>query len=330
MANLFDSASPAIQHNMLRDVREMVHHETGESLDEEQAVEIARKILRGAKSREALYRVSTVRLRRLIDALPARARRAHSTKRQHFAGYDFTSGPEGTVVHRAGSGRSEFARGDRVEYRDVNLTQQGTVASASGKWVMVRWDGRPFESREWGPNLRRVSGAAHATKKTSKQLDGEINDILIARQKREAREARERASSSPRSAGIPSQAEYERRELSEARKRIQEIERASLADRKEAAAEFLGAMQAYPQLVAERVGWLLAGNYGYGPMLLAKRILGSPRMNRSAALTQLAGAFEWQSPEAMTRASWKKLTRAQQAALERAVQGAIRDAEREE
>lgn len=102
-------------------------------------------------------------------------------KHLHFAGYDFTAGPEGTVIHRpvptpAGSG---FRSGDRVEYRDVNLWQQGTVTGSDGKWVMVRWDGKSFESREWAPNLRYVSTGAtgathHATKKTAAQLDREI------------------------------------------------------------------------------------------------------------------------------------------------------------
>jgi hypothetical protein len=102
-------------------------------------------------------------------------------KRLHFAGYDFTSGPGGTVIHRSAPDLSGFRPGDRVEYQDVNLTQQGTVTGADGKWIMVRWDGRSFESREWAPNLRRVSmGTAHAlrshhaTKKSPAQLDREI------------------------------------------------------------------------------------------------------------------------------------------------------------
>lgn len=170
-------------------------------------------------------------------------------------------------------------------------------------------------------------------RKTDAQLDREVNDILVARQKREARERESAAlrrlqeTQQPRSPGIPSQAEYEQRELREANQRLAKVERAPLADRKEASTEFFAAMRDHPDLVAERVGWLLDGNYGYGQMLLAKRVLGSPRMNRSAALTQMVAAFEWSSPGAMTRAAWKKLTKGQQAALDRAVQGAIRDAE---
>jgi len=162
-------------------------------------------------------------------------------------------------------------------------------------------------------------------KKTGKQLDSEINDILAARQKREARTAQP-----ARSSGVPSEGELARRELSEAHQRLSEVERAPLADRKEAAARFFEDMRDHPDLVAERVGWLLDGSYGAGEQMMARRILGSPRMNRSAALTQMTAALEWSSPSAMTRAAWKKLTKGQQAALEKAVQAAIRNAESQE
>jgi len=157
-------------------------------------------------------------------------------------------------------------------------------------------------------------------KKSSAQLGHEVDDILAARQKREAR-------ASTRPSGIPSQSEYENRELSLANQQLREVERAPLADRKAAAADFLVAMRDHPQLVADRIGWLLDGNYGYGAMQMAKRVLGRPRMNRSAALTHLIGAFEWQTPSAMAMAGWHKLTKGQQAALEKVVQRAIRDAE---
>lgn len=166
--------------------------------------------------------------------------------------------------------------------------------------------------------------ANNGGKKSGTQLNREINDILVARQKREARE---RAAKAPVRSGIPSQSEYERNELAEAHRHLSEIERAPLVDRKEAAATFLAVMRDNPGAVAERIGWLLDGNYGYGSMLMAKRVLASPRMNRSAALTHLVAAFEWRTPNAMARAAWNTLTKNQQSALEIAVQGAILDAE---
>ena len=163
-------------------------------------------------------------------------------------------------------------------------------------------------------------------KKSPAQLDQEIDEVLRMRQKKAAAAA-PRAS---RGSGIPSQAEYERRELEDANRKLAELRRAPLSERKEAQAEFLKVMRDNPDLVAERIGWLLDGNYGYGPMRLAKRVLGAPRMNRSAALTQMIGAFEWMAPEDMVRAAWKKLSAGEKAALEREVQDAIKSAQREE
>jgi len=129
---------------------------------------------------------------------------------------------------------------------------------------------------------------------------------------------------------IPSQADYERRELDDAARHEREVNRAPLADRREAQAEMLDAMANRPEVVAERVGWLLDGNYGYGPMLLAKRILHAKRMNRWAALVQEVGVREWACPRDMTRAAWKKMTKSQQTLLDAAVDVVIAAAEKEE
>ena len=169
-----------------------------------------------------------------------------------------------------------------------------------------------------------ANNGTNGTKKSGAQLQSEIDEVLRMRQKKAAKAA---AVAKPRSSGTPSQAEYERRELSDAQRKLAELRRAPLSERKEAQAEFLKAMRDDPDLVAERIGWLLGGNYGYGSKLLAQRVLGSPRMNRSAALTQMIGAFEWMTPEDMVRAAWKKLSAGEKAALERAVQGAIKDAQ---
>jgi hypothetical protein len=160
-------------------------------------------------------------------------------------------------------------------------------------------------------------------KKSGAQLDHEIHDILRARQKREAGQSAPRWSTEVRSGGIPSQAEYERVELSDAQKKLSEVRRAPLSERKEAQTEFFEAMRDNPEIVGERIGWLLDGNYGYGSMQLAKRVLGSPRTNRSAALTQMIGAFEWQVPEDMARTVWKKLSTSEKARLEREVKAVI-------
>jgi SpoVK/Ycf46/Vps4 family AAA+-type ATPase len=173
-------------------------------------------------------------------------------------------------------------------------------------------------------------------KKTGAQLQRDIDESLAARQKREAKRGASASllpqyqTNDPRT-GLQrySDEEYERRELREANEKLREVEKAPLADRKEGAARFFEAMRDRPEIVGERVGWLLDGNYGYGSKMLAKRVLSSPRMNRAAALTHMVAAFEWSTPGAMARAGWKKLTASQQAALDRAVLKAIRDAEAE-
>jgi hypothetical protein len=129
---------------------------------------------------------------------------------------------------------------------------------------------------------------------------------------------------------IPSQAEYEANERRMASRRVREVEGAPLGERKEAAVEFLDCMKNSPGLVAERIEWMLAGKYGYGVMLLAKEILGNPRMNRLAALTHMIAVHEWMCPQAMAIAAWKKLSSTEKARLDKAIEAVIRRAERGE
>jgi hypothetical protein len=129
---------------------------------------------------------------------------------------------------------------------------------------------------------------------------------------------------------LPSQREYEDREFRLAYAEMEKVRKAPLSERKEAGFEFFQAMRDDPKLVAERIEWLIAGNYGYGAMKHAKRVLGqSARANKVASLTQMIGSFEWHSPAAMTIAWWKKLTPDQKLSLDRAVRKAIKSAEAE-
>lgn len=123
--------------------------------------------------------------------------------------------------------------------------------------------------------------------------------------------------------------EYEQREIAMAHRQMDEVRNAPIADRREAQAHYFEVMRDTPDLIGERLGWLFDGNYGYGAMMLARRILKSPRMNRVAALTQMIGVFEWQCPEDRTRQAWKRLTGREKDALARAVDDAIREAEAE-
>jgi hypothetical protein len=128
---------------------------------------------------------------------------------------------------------------------------------------------------------------------------------------------------------MESQQQYEARSLREAAAHEREIDSAPLADRKEAQAAFLEVIRDDPALVAERISWLIDGNYGYGEMLKAKQVVAMPRSNRIAALTQLIAVYEWMTPRSMAVAAWKKLTNAQKQELDRMVEVVIKAAEKE-
>lgn len=107
-----------------------------------------------------------------------------------------------------------------------------------------------------------------------------------------------------------------------------EVEKAPLADRKEAAKEWGEALRD-PKLIKDRMGWLINGSYGHGYYAKALQVLEAPRMNRVAALAQYLAAAEWRCPAAMARDQWKKLTPEQQRAVDSAVAEEIKDWETE-
>jgi hypothetical protein len=128
---------------------------------------------------------------------------------------------------------------------------------------------------------------------------------------------------------IPSQYEYEMREFHEFQRQMREAE--TNPSRKADCAHFAQQMAADPGLIAERIGWLIDGSYGYGAMQKAKQVLGmSARANKAAQLTHMIGALEWRCPPRMTIVAWKKLTPAQKKALDRAVKKEIASAEKAE
>jgi hypothetical protein len=126
---------------------------------------------------------------------------------------------------------------------------------------------------------------------------------------------------------IPSQSEYEAREARELETTLSRVEKAPLADRKEAARDYYEVMANDPARVAERIGWLFDGNYGYGAMMKAKRILAAPRMNRAAALSQIVAALDHQCAQRDAMAMWNKLTPRQKQDLDAAIQVVIVAAE---
>ena len=121
---------------------------------------------------------------------------------------------------------------------------------------------------------------------------------------------------------IPTQAEYEATEMHNAMARERKINAAPLVDRHEARAEFSDALKS-PELVAERVRWLLDGNYGYGEMMRAQAIASNRRANRAANLGRLIAVYEWQCPADFATQAWKGLTPEQQTAVNAAIDAEV-------
>jgi len=117
---------------------------------------------------------------------------------------------------------------------------------------------------------------------------------------------------------IPTKQEYEMHEAGLFQKDLKEVEKRSLAARRAAAMNFADDLAHDPALVAERIGWLVDGHYGYGSYKAAHRVL-SGRGNKEAWLVQTIGALEWQVPPRMTVQIWKKLTLSQKSALHKAI-----------
>jgi hypothetical protein len=104
---------------------------------------------------------------------------------------------------------------------------------------------------------------------------------------------------------------------------MMDAERGSLRQRQEARAEFAKDMAGDPALVAERVGWLLQGNYGKGSYDAAREVARNKRMNRAAWMTMTIGALEWHCPRAFTAAAYNKMTEAQKQRLNHLIEKEI-------
>jgi hypothetical protein len=114
---------------------------------------------------------------------------------------------------------------------------------------------------------------------------------------------------------------YEQRELEEARRNEREVDSAPLAERKAAQAEFVDALKHSPSIIAERVGWLLEGQYGMGAMLQAHAI--TSRMNRPATYTQMIAVLDHNCPRRLAVDAWKKLTKPEQKKLQQLIEAEI-------
>lgn len=122
---------------------------------------------------------------------------------------------------------------------------------------------------------------------------------------------------------IPTREEYEARERADLYRQLSELETLPLSERRENREEWREAMAERPELIAERIGWLFNGSYGWGAQDRARAIVATKRGNRVAAICQLLGAVEWRCAQAEAIKAWKGLTSAQKDTLDATVTEAI-------
>ena len=106
-------------------------------------------------------------------------------------------------------------------------------------------------------------------------------------------------------------------------RQIGAVEKAPLDDRREAGKEWAQALKDTPEIVIERIEWLLEGNYGWGSYEVARETVTHKRMNRAAWLGVTIAALEWQCPNDRARAGWNKLDKAAQNAITDKINAAI-------
>lgn len=106
--------------------------------------------------------------------------------------------------------------------------------------------------------------------------------------------------------------DYDMNERIRFNKQLRDVESAPLAERQEARTAWAQALREDPKMIADRIGWLIDGSYGFGSYQAANDVIRNKRMNRTAWLGQTIAALEWQCPSNFAREAWNKLTKAEQ------------------
>jgi len=121
------------------------------------------------------------------------------------------------------------------------------------------------------------------------------------------------------------QKQYETQELRLLDAKIKEVETAPLDERRLNADILRQVYKDQPEVFAERVGWLIMGNYGKGAQLRAESILKMNRnANKAAGLAILTAALEYGVSNAHARSVFTKyLTPGEQAKLTALIEAEI-------
>ena len=116
---------------------------------------------------------------------------------------------------------------------------------------------------------------------------------------------------------------YDDRERMKTNQDLAALGHEPLKIRQENRAEYARAMNITPEIVAERIEWMIEGCYGHGAYLICQDILKRTRMNRIAMLSQMIAGLEWHCSALESRKAYLTLTKAGQARIDKAIQAII-------
>lgn len=120
--------------------------------------------------------------------------------------------------------------------------------------------------------------------------------------------------------------EYVERERRIYEKQMKEIDNAPRHDKNESQGEFLDNCKNKPEIVAERIHWLLLGSYDYYANYLAWLAVKNNKpgsVGRRATLFHLIAAVEWRCPRSYAQKTWRALTDTEKATLDRLIDAEI-------
>lgn len=119
---------------------------------------------------------------------------------------------------------------------------------------------------------------------------------------------------------------YEENEYRRYFAEIKRIEQAPILQRKEAQKDYMDALVSCPEIIAERIGWLFNGSYGWAEQQQALKVLNSPRMNRIAALSIMIAQKDHFCPARFAVNAYRKLSKKQQQRINELIQREIEGA----
>jgi hypothetical protein len=136
-----------------------------------------------------------------------------------------------------------------------------------------------------------------------------------------ARNMRPKLNQTKREESAMTTQDYETNELRIAIRDEERVVQSPLADRQEGLRDYVEMATQFPNELAQRVQWMLEGNYGKGQQLMCERT--TTRMNRAAQFAQAIAVWEFSTTRDMARKAWRKFTDAQKKLLDGAVNAVI-------